>query len=176
MSNTISFNPRDPNSLLNMISLRESARYNEDYVPVEDAAIASLNDTSIVKRSKDSAARSFGNANAQFSRNLSRYGVKQGAADQQTQQLRFRMGESLAGADTVNNARLTQFDRNRTMANDLINIGRGVAGDAMNNVSSAATLQVNRENADRANAASNKAGLLKLGGTIGSAALYAMMV
>lgn len=176
MSSSVSFNPRDPNSLLRALAERENARYESDYIPVEDQAIASLDDTSLVKRARQSTVNGFSRSVGRFNRDLSRYGVAPSAADRENSNLRFSFDAARTSADTVNNSRLDQFDRNRSVRGELINIGRSLANESFSNVSEAAGLQTSRENNNRAASASSKAGLLNLGGQVASAALYSWMV
>ncbi len=173
---TIRLDLNNPEQTLADLAAAEDARYKQDYVPVEDDAIRSLHDMSIVKQARANAGEGFNAVKGRFNRARSRYGVAQRAIDTREQEQGFQLAKSKTLADTVNNSRLEQFDRNRGFRNELINIGRGVAADAQGNITDAAGLKTSRDNSNRAAAANAKAQRTGAIGSIASTALYAAMV
>lgn len=173
---TTTVDPRRPDAALAEIAERDQARYRQMYVPVEDDAIASLNDRSIINRAQANAERGFDRAPGRILRDLSRYGVRLGKEDIEAGKVGFEMERALGTADVVNNARLDQFDRNRTLRNELINVGRGFSSDANGMLTEAAGLKTNRDNNNRAAAAQRKASYISTAGSLASTALFAALV
>ena len=173
---TVRLDPNNPEATLAALGEQEDARYKQDYVPVENNAIATLTDTSGVEEARQSASAGFNAVRGRFNRTRSRYGVKQTAIDTQEQEVGFQLAKSKTVANSVNTARLDQFDRNRGFRNELINIGRGVSADAQGNIAESARLKTNRDNGNRAAAAQGKAQTYDTVGKIASAALFAAMV
>jgi hypothetical protein len=161
----------DPAQLLAQLSEREQQRYNTDYAPVEDRAIASLNDTSMIRDARANADAGFRMAPARMQREMGRYGMQQSAVDRQESDMGFSMGRSLTKANNVNNARLDQFDRNKGMRSELINFGRGVAGDVYSGLGDATALKESRDAANRQASANNKAQRWQIAGGLGAAAI-----
>lgn len=162
---TVTYNEKDPASTLAQVTARQRAIYEQDYIPVENDAIKSLRDMSIIDDAKEriSSDTTRTTAKARSQRELSRFGLRQTAAESESQDNTLALGVAANSADTVNNARLNQFDRNVGFRNELINIGRGVSQSGTQSLTEAGSIQTNRENADRAaraQASANRWGIL----------------
>jgi hypothetical protein len=173
---TVTFDPNNPDKTLEQIAERDNYRYQQDYVPVEDKLIASLNDTSIIESAKERAGLGFESAQGRAKRDQRRYGVRTGAIDAREQNVGFLASKARSSADIVNNARLDQFDRNRTLRNELINIGRGVAADANAGFANSAAMKTQRDNTNATIDANARAQRISTVGSLASTALMAAMV
>lgn len=172
----VSLDPLNPDKTLAELARRDNARYQQDYVPVEDGAIATLQDTRGVEDARDATKLGFSRVKDSIQRDLARYGIRASAIESKEAAQGFRFNRTKTIADNVNNARLDQFDRNRGFRNELINIGRGVASDAQGNLSEAAGMKTSRDNNNAAASSANKAQRINTIGNIASSALFAAMV
>ena len=173
----IGFDPSNPSQTLADIVKRDTARYQRDYVPVEDRAIESLDDTSIITDAKARVAdgSSIGRAQARAGRDANRYGFRRTEAQARQAQNELARGKATGDASIMNEARINQFDRNRGFRNELINIGRGVSEQAMQGLGDSATMQTNRENRNRASKAAASAQQTQMFGTVAAMALMAFV-
>jgi len=176
---SVTYDPNDPSKTLAQLTDRGWARYEQDYIPVENDAIASLDDMSIIDDARTRAGDSniLDRAKQRSERELSRYGLRMNNAQKANQDVNLGVEGASTAADTMNNARINQFDRNRGFRNQLINIGRGIAGDAQAGLSDAAGMQTGRENANRnARAAASAQDTQLFGGLASTAVMAAMMM
>ncbi|QIB67171.1 hypothetical protein [Kineobactrum salinum] len=155
----VRYDANDPEATLASVSRRQRENYEEDYIPVEDRALASLRDMSIINDAKERVGKdnSVGIGKARSSREAARYGFRQTKAEKETQNVGMALNKAAGSADNVNNARLNQFDRNVGFRNEMINIGRGVMSAGNEGMAEAANLKSNRDNANRQAAAGAKA-------------------
>ena len=169
----------DPNAALATISREQQERYEKLYVPVENEAISSLDDMSIMGDARERVDESAGGITRTMGRSrreLGRYGVKMTASQRQAGLHSLRADRATSEADTMNNARLNQFDRNRGLRNELINIGRGVQDQANQGIGDAASMQTQRENTNKMAKASAKAANTQMVGSLAGMALMAALV
>jgi hypothetical protein len=172
----VTYNPNDPNQTFAQITERDWARYLRDYVPVEDQAIGSLDDMSIMDdaRRRISEPRRVQKSQQRSFRDARRYGVNVSNAAREDSTANLSIAQAAGDADTMNEARLNQFDRNRTFRNELINIGRGVAGGAQDGLGQAAQMQGARENQNRMAKAQHNAQQMQMLGSLGALAILAL--
>jgi hypothetical protein len=172
----VTYNPNDPNQTFAQITERDWARYLRDYVPVEDQAIGSLDDMSIMDdaRRRISEPRRVQKSQQRSFRDARRYGVNVSNAAREDSTVNLSIAQAAGDADTMNEARLNQFDRNRTFRNELINIGRGVAGGAQDGLGQAAQMQGARENQNRMAKAQHNAQQMQMLGSLGALAILAL--
>lgn len=173
----VPYSSNDPEAILAAITKRDMERYEQDYKPVENTAIASLDDMSIIDDAQErvSNSQSITRSKARAEREADRYGFRRTAAQRANADVNLGLNKATGDADIMNEARLNQFDRNRGFRNQLINVGRGVSGQAAQGLGDAASMQTQRENANRAAKASAKAQQTSLLGTLGAAALIAFV-
>ena len=175
---SVTYNPKKPDETQAQIIARDQARYEQDYVPVEDKAIGSLDDMSIIDDAQTRVADngSIARAKQRANRERKRYGFRVNRSQRAAANHGLRMDKAAGDADILNEARLNQFDRNRGFRNELINIGRGVSEQAAQGIGDAAAMQTQRDNANRASKASAKAQQTQMIGSVASMALMAAMM
>lgn len=168
--------PKKPSDALGALSRRETERHKQFYLPVEQEAINSLNDTQIIEDAKRNANVGFANQPQRTARHLARYGVKQTGLQLDQAKLELGRARALNYDATVNNARLGQFERNMGLRNELINVGRGVASDATGALGEAAANETARNNANDAAKAAHKAQQTQMAGSLGAMAVMAAIM
>jgi len=161
---------------LAQITERDWERYLRDYVPVEDQAIGSLDDMSIIDdaRERISEPRRVQKSQQRSFRDARRYGVNVSNAARQDSTANLSIAQAAGDADTMNEARLNQFDRNRSFRNELINVGRGVASGAQDGLGQAAQMQGQRDANNRAAKAQHDAQQMQMLGSLGALAILAL--
>lgn len=174
----ITVDPRNPSDALAAVSQADRARYEEDYIPVENQLIESLDDTSIIDDARERTEDLSGlfRTAGRNSREARRYGFRLNKAQRQQAGTAAFIDRRANDADILNESRLTQFDRNRGLRNNLIDIGRGLDSRATQGLSDAAGLQTGRENANRRAEAAADAQNDQLLFSLGSTALMAALV
>ncbi len=160
----VGYDPDNPGRTMGQLVDRNIQRHRQDYEPIEDQLIQSLDDTSIIDaaqdRVSDNGLRNLATTNARNARNAKRLGFRRTNSDVTNSLFDMQRGQAKSNADTMNNARLNQFDRNRDLRNKLINVGRGVQDQSMDALSNASQLEANRKNAyDTAETARKNANL-----------------
>lgn len=172
----VTYNQNDPTQTMAQIIERDEARYQQDYVPVEDRAIASLDDMSIIEDAGRRVADKSGleRAMGRVSRDSGRYGFRVTNSQQQDAMASLQIDRAASDADTMNDARLNQFDRNRGFRNELINIGRGVSGQAQEGLTAASQMQQARDSRNAAASAQAKASRTSMLGSLGALAILAL--
>ena len=121
--------------------------FETTYLLQERDLVNSLDDVSLVNEAKNTANETFDNFSTITGRNLRRYGLTPNAAEQQSLDRNRNLARALNFDSTVNNARLDQEERNTTLRNNLINIGRGIETNAAETLSNAADRENDRRNA-----------------------------
>ena len=172
----INFNTADPSETLASLIERDQARVEQDYYPVEDQAIASLDDMSIIDdaRERVSDRSSIERSLARADRESSRYGFRASAAARRNAQADAHLGRATSDADVMNEARMNQFDRNRGFRSQLINIGRGVSEQSVNGLTEAAGLQSARDARNRNASAAARASQMQTFGSLATLAIMAL--
>lgn len=170
---TLRYDPRNPSQTFADITRREQHRYERNYIPVENAVIGSLGDRSVIDEARDNATAGFEGLQGRQDRSLRRYGVSLDPLQQQETQRRAGMGKSLTYDSAVNDAELYQRERNDSLRNELINVGRGVAQEANAGFAEASGLQAQRDANNRAAKAQSKASAWGTAGSMASAAIMA---
>lgn len=174
----ITYSPGKPGDTLAQVADAQWNQYLTDYVPVENEAVASLRDTSVVDDAKKRVEGTTGQlrrARQRTQRELSRYGLRQTAAERNATDAGLRMGVASNNADILNNARLNQFDRNRSLRNELINVGRGLASESIDGLAAAAEMEGRRDAANRQAKAAQEAQYTQAAATIASSAMMYYM-
>lgn len=160
----VGYDPQNPSRTMGQLVDRNIQRHRQDYEPIEDQLIQSLDDTSIIDAAQDRVSenglRNLITTNARNTRNAKRLGFRRTNSDVANSLFDMQRGQAKSNADTMNNARLNQFDRNRDLRNKLINVGRGVQDQSMDALSAASQLEANRKNAyDTAKTANQNANI-----------------
>lgn len=161
------------------ISRDEFARYLEQFRPLEQKTIASL-DESTVGKSIDAAASDAVRARASLERMRERYGANvtpfQAAAEARQNSLSGALGELSA----ANNAVLADRDNRQQTLAGLLNVGQQIRQQAMGNMGSAAGMEGARASANQANKsayeqqkAANKSSMIQSAASLAATALLA---
>lgn len=137
------------------ISREEFDRYLEEFRPLEEQTIASL-DESTVGTSMEAAGADAVRARAALGRMRERYGANvtptQAAAEARQNALSGTLGTLTAG----NTAILADRDNQRQTLAGLVNIGQGIRQNALNGYGSASGMESARVSADNANQSAYK--------------------
>lgn len=135
----------NPDQMQSQILERKDQIYRQAYAPRERALISTLDDNSIVKDAQDNANTTFDRNAGAAERNLRRYGISV-SPEQRAQLDRMQsLRRTLNYDSSVNDARLEQNERNTSLRNALINIGRGIEHDGSTSLSEAAQRQASRD-------------------------------
>ena len=168
---------QSPDEMLAGITKRDYDRYIEKFRPLEEALLEARDSTVLIDRAREDAATRERIAKETAQRNIDRYGGAGLSAVQRQEQGRtLQRGATLAKADTINNARITQREVNQAVMADLINIGQGVNRNALNMMMDSAQMASNRHQAYKNARSSYSAQMTQLGGQVGSALLTAFLI
>lgn len=166
----------DANSTLRQIYNQQEREYQEVYRPINRELIASTDSTAIVDAAKRHAGLGFGAmGEARTQRHLSRYGLEATPLAAQEATYTNNNAGRLNYIDSVNNAYLQQYERNTGVRDEMINVGRGVADSAQQNLTSAAASQTAVKNQNAAIAAQNSAARTQTLGAVAALALAIMI-
>ncbi len=164
----------DPNSTLNQVYSAQKAEYDKVYRPINQEMIASADSTEMVDSAKANANSGFDGAKARESRMAGRYGISYNPIQQKEINHRNSAAKSLNYDDVVNRSRLSQYDRNTQVMNDMISVGRGIDNSANQQLIQAANLQTQRENNNANISAQNDAAQTQMMGSLASAGIMAL--
>lgn len=141
--------------------------YIKNFREFEKRLLGSTDDTTLIDRSRENAAKQSEIAAGVQARNLERYGGA-GLSQAQLQQQRraAQRGGALSLANTVNNARVQQRAMNQAMLQELIGIGQGVNARALEGLGTAAQGEVQRRGAYKANKAQYASQMTNMGASI----------
>ena len=173
MPTRLSYNG-DPNWTLEEVYRAELDEYNNKYRPINREMIASVDSTEMVDSAKTSANEGFDNAKERQDRMAERYGMTYSAIQQAESQNRNAAARALNYDNTVNNARLAQYERNNQVRNEMIAVGRGIDNSAYQQLTNAANLQTQRENQNNQMSAQADAANTQMMGSLASAGLTAL--
>ena len=143
--------------------------YLKQFGPLEEQLVSEINDNSLVTGAARDSAKQNAVAEQSFNRDMSRFGVNTTGV-QAKQMARMRsLGDAANNTFAINNARLEQRDRNIALGGDLMQIGRGVAGQGISGLGDVAGMAAQRNAANaqakaQASAQRNSA----IGGAIGT--------
>lgn len=160
----------DPTATLAAITERESALYDRVYAPALRQTVAGLDDTSVITAAREAVGQTRGRALGLQDRAMSRYGSAMTPAQREAARRNLGLVGATQSVNTVNTAVRDQRVRNENFRNELINIGRGVAGDVHGVGQSLASNQMARQQQYEAQKAQRSASIAGSVGAIGSAA------
>lgn len=143
--------------------------YLRQFGPLEEQLVGEINDNSLVVGAARDSAKQNAIAEESFNRDMSRYGVNiTGVQAKQMARMRS-LGDAANNTFAINNARLEQRDRNIALGGDLMQIGRGVAGQGISGLSDAAGMAAQRNAANaQAKAQASAQQQAAIGGAIGT--------
>ena len=166
----------DPNSTLANVSEAKLDEYNRVYRPLNREMIAGADSTAMVDAAKNDTNPAFDASEQRSRRMAQRYGINFSAVEQNERTHQNAAARSLNFDNTVNRARLGQYERNNQVRNDMIAVGRGIDTSAMQQLGQAASLQTQRENQNNQISAQNDAARSQMMGAVGSAAMMAAIM
>ena len=145
------------------------SHYLRQFGPLEEQLVGEVNDQSMVRSAARDATKQNAIAEQSFDRDVSRYGVNMtGVQAKQMDRMRS-LGDTSNNTFAINNARLEQRDRNIALGGDLMQVGRGVAGQGISGLGDVAGMSAQRNAANaqaKAQASSQRNSMV--GGAIGA--------
>lgn len=129
------------------LSRAQRQYYQKAYVPEEQGLIETLDDDTIINDAQSSANENFDRNAGAGQRNLRRYGVNAAPAQRAALDDQRGLRKQLNYDGSVNDARLEQSERNTTLRNSLINVGRDINAAGTQSLSEQAAGEANRKNA-----------------------------
>ena len=106
-------------------------------------------DTSLIDQAKEDRERASALTAGMAERNRSRYGAALTPVQQQQQDRRLQLGNTLGGIQAVSDAKIAQRESNTRLLSDLINIGQGVNRSSQQQLAQSAANKVALDNAYR---------------------------
>ncbi len=119
----------DPDKVNSAVLQRQDDLYRKFYAPEEKKLLSLLDDYSSVDDAKENADDTFDRNTLSTDRNLRRAGMELTPSQQMLLERNQSLGKATNYAATVNDARLDNKERQITLRNNLINLGRGVQAD-----------------------------------------------
>jgi len=153
--------------------------YTNEYAPQENALIDTLHDNSIVDTARATVDKPFDRARNEASvlRQSRRYGADPTALQLARLEKNRKGAAALNHDGGINDAKLAQSERNVSLRNSLINLGRDVQDTGMAGIGEAALRQTNRENTYEVAKAQSKANkTAQTTSLIASAAMLAAVI
>ena len=165
----------DPEATYATMQREDYDSYIKDYRAFEETLIdKAKNDTSLIDRAPEDAAKQSKIAQGVQDRNISRYGgAGLSVAQRQQQQAANQRQGQLGLAGSLNTARVAQRTQNQTTLSELINIGQGVNRTANQGLATASQNAQQKASAYKNAKASHSSQMMGLGGSIASAAIMA---
>lgn len=160
-------NVQDPDKAFAGMLRQDYNDYIANFRQFEDRLLGMTDDTTLVDRSRENAAKQAEIAAGIQQRNLERYGGGGlSAAQLQEQQRSAQRGSQLSMANTVNNARVQQRQMNQALLQELIGIGQGVNARALEGLGTAAQGEVARRGAYKQAKANYSSQMTNMGASI----------
>lgn len=160
-------NVKNPDKAFAGILRQDYNDYIANFRNFENRLLGMTDDTTLVDRSRDNAAKQTEIAAGVQQRNLERYGGGGlSAAQLQEQQRSAQRGSQLSMANTVNNARVQQRELNQALLQELIGIGQGVNARALEGLGTAAQGAVARRGAYKQAKANYASQMTNMGASI----------
>ena len=142
----------------------------------KDAVNEALTDTSLIDAAKADAPKLAQLSRDIVRRNQERYGVSLTPAQRRARDNASLQGEALATAGSINNARLNQFEQNRSSLGRLMAVSNNTYSDALGSLGTASSNAAQRNQAYQSAKANAKASRINTIGSIAGAALLAFRI
>jgi hypothetical protein len=168
----------DPEKAFADITRQDYESYIQDYRGFEQSLIdKAKNDTSLIDRAPEDAAKQSEIAAGVQQRNLSRYGgAGLSVAQRQQQQVANQRQGQLGLAAGLNTARTAQRDINQSTLADLINIGQGVNRSSLSSMGTASQNAAAKASAYKNAKASHTSQMIGMGSSLAAAAIMAFAI
>jgi hypothetical protein len=156
----------DPEKVYADLTRRDYESYVRDFRAFEERLIASKDDTSLIDKAREDAAKQSRISSEIQQRNLERYGgAGLSVVQRQEQQRALQRGQQLNLAGGLNNALIQQREINQRTLADLINIGQGVNRSALSGLGDASAMAAQRAAAYKNAKAQHNNNMVSLGTT-----------
>lgn len=167
----------DPEKAFADITRQDYENYVRDYRQFENELIAAKDDTSLIDRAPEDAAKQAEIARGVQERNISRYGgAGLSIAQRQEQQRALQRQGQLGLAGGLNTARVAQRDINQTTLADLINIGQGVNRSSLSSMGTASQNAAAKASAYKNAKAAHTSQMVGLGSSLAATAIMAFAI
>jgi hypothetical protein len=164
----------DPEMTYANITRDEFLRQQNEYGQLrKDAVNEALTDTSLIDAAKADAPRLAQLSRDIVRRNQERYGVSLTPAQRRARDNASLRGEALATAGSINNARLNQFEQNRSSLGRLMAVSSNTYSTALGGLGNAAQNAAARNQAYKSAKANAKSQRINTIGSIAAAGLMA---
>ena len=171
-------NVDDPEKAFADITRQDYEDYIQDYRGFEESLIdKAQNDTSLIDRAPEDAAKQSEIARGVQDRNISRYGgAGLSVAQRQQQQVANQRQGQLGLAAGLNTARTAQRDINQSTLADLINIGQGVNRSSLSSMGTASQNAAAKASAYKNAKASHTSQMIGMGSSLAATAIMAFAI
>ena len=167
----------DPEKTFANITRQDYENYLQDFSGFEKQLIEARNDTSLVDRAPEDAAKQAEIARGVQERNISRYsGAGLSIAQRQEQQRALQRQGQIGLAGGLNTARIAQKDINQRTLADLINIGQGVNRSSIEGLGTASANAASKAAAYKNAKAQHTSNMVGMGSSLASAAILAFTI
>ena len=167
----------DPEKAFADITRQDYENYVRDYRQFENELIAAKDDTSLIDRAPEDAAKQAEIARGVQERNISRYGgAGLSIAQRQEQQRALQRQGQLGLAGGLNTARVAQRDINQTTLADLINIGQGVNRSSLSSMGTASQNAAAKASAYKNAKAAHTSQMIGMGSSLAATAIMAFAI
>jgi len=168
----------DPEKAFADITRQDYEDYIQDYRGFEESLIdKAKNDTSLIDRAPEDAAKQAKIASGIQERNISRYGgAGLSIAQRQEQQRALQRQGQIGLAGGLNTARVAQRDINQTTLADLINIGQGVNRSSLSSMGTASQNAAAKASAYKNAKAAHTSSMVGLGSSLAATAIMAFAI
>jgi hypothetical protein len=168
----------DPEKAFADITRQDYEDYIQDYRGFEESLIdKAQNDTSLIDRAPEDAAKQSEIARGVQDRNISRYGgAGLSVAQRQQQQVANQRQGQLGLAAGLNTSRTAQRDINQSTLADLINIGQGVNRSSLSSMGTASQNAAAKASAYKNAKASHTSQMIGMGSSLAATAIMAFAI
>jgi len=167
----------DPEKAFADITRQDYENYVQDYRQFENELIAAKDDTSLIDRAPEDAAKQAEIARGVQERNISRYGgAGLSIAQRQEQQRALQRQGQIGLAGGLNTARVAQRDINQTTLADLINIGQGVNRSSLSSLGTASQNAAAKASAYKNAKAAHTSQMIGMGSSLAATAIMAFAI
>lgn len=167
----------DPEKAFADITRQDYENYVKNYRQFENELIAAKDDTSLIDRAPEDAAKQAEIARGVQERNISRYGgAGLSIAQRQEQQRALQRQGQLGLAGGLNTARVAQRDINQTTLADLINIGQGVNRSSLSSMGTASQNAAAKASAYKNAKAAHTSQMIGMGSSLAATAIMAFAI
>lgn len=158
-----------PDKISSRITREQWQHYLTQFDPLERNLVGEVNSRDIIDKTQSNLYKQNELADQSIRRNLDRFGLKMNGAQHDALERQRILGQAAGNTQAMSDAFITQRDRNMELGGDLMQLGRGVAGQGISGMSQAAGMQANRNSQNaQAKAANSAQRNQMLGGAIGA--------